>query len=121
MSIFKHHFTSGKVNFGYDMNEIVQYYNLYKDLMDYWNNQLPGHVYNIKYENLINNTENEIRNLLKNCDLEWNDQCLKFYNNKRVIKTASDIQARNKIYNSSIDSWKKYEKHLKRYFVKLNN
>ena len=121
VSIFKHHFTSGKVNFAYDMNEIVQYYNLYKDLMDYWNNLLPGHVYNIKYENLINNTETEIRNLLKNCDLEWNDQCLKFYNNKRVIKTASDIQARNKIYNSSIDSWKRYEKHLKGYFVKLNN
>ena len=119
VSIFKHHFTSGKVNFAYDMNEIVQYYNLYKDLMDYWNNLLPGHVYNIKYENLINNTETEIRNLLKNCDLEWNDQCLKFYNNKRVIKTASDIQARNKIYTSSVDSWKNYEKYLKEDFAKL--
>ena len=119
VSIFKHHFTSGKVNFAYDMNEIVQYYNLYKDLMDYWNNLLPGHVYNIKYENLINNTETEIRNLLKNCDLEWNDQCLKFYNNKRVIKTASDIQARNKIYTSSVDSWKNYEKYFKEDFAKL--
>ena len=68
-----------------------------------------------------NITENEIRNLLKKCDLEWNKQCLKFYDNRRAIKTASDIQARNKIYNSSIDSWKKYEKHLKKYFVKLNN
>ena len=119
VSIFKHHFTSGKVNFAYDMNEIVQYYNLYKDLMDYWNNLLPGYVYNIKYENLINNTETEIRNLLKNCDLEWNDQCLEFYNNKRVIKTASDIQARNKIYTSSVDSWKNYEKYLKEDFAKL--
>ena len=121
VSIFKHHFTSGKVNFANDMNETIQYYNLYKDLMEYWNDLLPGQIYNIKYENLINNNETEIRNLLKYCDLEWNDQCLKFYNNKRPINTASDIQARSKIYNSSIDSWKKYEKHLKKYFIKLNN
>ena len=120
-SIFKHHFTSGKVNFAYDINDIVQYYNLYKDIMRYWNNLLPDQIHNIKYEDLINNTETEIRNLLKNCNLEWNMQCLEFYNNKRAINTASDIQARNKIYNSSIDSWKKYEKHLKKYFVKLNN
>ena len=115
-SIFKHHFTSGKVNFAYDMNDIIQYYNLYKDLMRYWNNLLPEQIYNLKYENLINNTEAEIRNLLTNCNLEWNNQCLEFYNNKRAINTASDIQARNKIYNSSIDSWKKYEKFLKKYF-----
>ena len=119
-SIFKHHFTSGKVNFAYDMNDIIQYYNLYKDLMGYWNNLLPEQIYNLKYENLINNTEAEIRNLLTNCNLEWNNQCLEFYNNKRAINTASDIQARNKIYNSSIDSWKKYEKHLKKYFIKIN-
>ena len=87
--------------------------------MNYWNNLLPGFIYNIRYENLIDNTEVEIRNLLKNCDLEWNDKCLKFYNNKRAIKTASDIQARKKIYNSSINSWKKFEKYLAKYFSKL--
>lgn len=88
--------------------------------MGYWNNLLPEQIYNLKYENLINNTEAEIRNLLTNCNLEWNNQCLEFYNNKRAINTASDIQARNKIYNSSIGSWKKYEKHLKKYFIKIN-
>jgi len=54
----------------------------------------------------------EIKNLLKFCNLSWNNNCLKFYNNKRVIKTASDTQVRKKIYKSSVGSWKNYEKYL---------
>ena len=46
---------------------------------------------------------------------------LKFYKNKRAIKTASDVQVRNKIYKNSINSWKKYEKYLDKYFFKLKN
>ena len=103
------------------MSEIVDYYNLYNDLMKYWNNLLPNFIFNIKYENLISNTKAEIKNLLSYCDLDWNKDCLNFYNNKRPIKTASDVQARSRIYTSSIDSWKNYEKYLSKYFIKLKN
>ena len=121
LSIFKNHFTSGKVKFAYDLNEIVEYYNLYDDLMKYWNDLLPNFVFNIKYESLISNTKKEIQNLLKACDLNLVDDCLKFYNNKRPIRTASETQVRKKIYTSSIDSWKKYEKSVNEYFTKLND
>ena len=59
--------------------------------------------------------------LLKICDLDWDDACLNFYNNKRPIRTASDIQARSKIYKTSIDSWKDYEKYLNKYNAALKN
>ena len=121
LSIYKNHFPSGKINYSYELTKIVDYYNLYSGLMNYWNNLLPNFIFNIKYENLISNPEDEIRNLLNFCDLDWNKDCLNFHNNKRIIKTASDVQARNKIYNSSVNSWKNYEKHLKKYFLKLNN
>ena len=119
LSLFKNHFPSGRMNYCYDLNKTVEYYNLYYDLMNYWQQLLPNSVYNIKYENLILNTKSEIRNLLKFCNLDWNDKCLNFYDNTRIIKTASDVQVRNKIYSSSIDSWKKYETHLKAFFTKL--
>ena len=70
--------------------------------MNYWNNLLPNFIHNIKYENLIYNTEVEIINLLKFCDLNWSDNCLNFHMNRKPIKTASDIQARSKIYSNSI-------------------
>ena len=85
------------------------------------NINLTNFIYNIKYESLISNTESEIRDLVKFCELEWTKDCLSFYNNKRPIKTASDTQARNKIYRTSIDSWKNYEMHLSEYFVKLKS
>ena len=120
-SIFKNYFTDDRVDFSYDLNDMVEYYNLYQELMKYWNSILKDFIFNIKYENLILNTENEIKNLLKFCDLNWSNDCLNFYNNKRPIKTASDIQVRNKIYNTSINSWKNYENHLNEYFLKLKN
>ena len=120
-SIYKNHFPGGKIDFAYDLGEIVGYYNLYSDLMEYWNDLLPNFIFNIKYEKLISNTELEIRNLLKTCDLDWSDECLNFYNNKRPIRTASDTQARSKIYKTSVDSWKNYEKYLNEYNVKLKN
>ena len=106
-------------NYCYDLNNTVKYYNQYYDLMNYWHQLLPNFVYTIKYENLISNTESEIRNLLKFCNLPWNNKCLSFHNNTRIIKTASDVQARNKIYTDSIDSWKNYEKYLQDDFKKL--
>ena len=120
-SIFKNNFTSDKVTFAYELSETVGYYNLYKDLIKHWNLKLPGFVYNVKYENLVKNTKIEIKKLLKFCDLDWSDKCLKFYNNKRPIKTASDTQARSKIYKSSINSWKNYEEYLNKYFFKLRD
>ena len=75
----------------------------------------------VKYENVIANPEKEIRDLLKNCKLSWDKNCLKFYNNKRPVKTASDVQSRKKIYKTSIDSWKKYKKYLKEFIKKLPN
>ena len=69
LSIFKNHFPSGKINYAYSLDEIVKYYNLYYDLMDYWRKLLPNFIFDIKYENLISNTKNEINDLLEFCNL----------------------------------------------------
>ena len=89
--------------------------------MNYWKNTLPKFIFEIEYEEIINNPKREIRTLLESCNLNWDENCLKFYNNKRPIKTASDIQARKKIYTNSVDSWKNYEKNLGEVFKKLPN
>ena len=120
-SIFKNYFTSKELTFAYDVNEIVDYYNLYHDLMNHWRSLLPNFIYDINYENLINKPEINVKNLIKFCNLNWDENCLKFYNNKRVIKTASDIQARKMFYNSSIGYWKKFEKHVEKSFSRLVN
>ena len=120
-SIFKNYFTNNKLNFAYDIDEIVSYYNFYFNLMNHWKKILPNFIYDINYENLINKNESEIKNLLEFCKLDWDQNCIKFYNNKRTIKTASDVQVRKKIYNSSINYWKNFKNNLDIPFKKLLN
>jgi len=118
-SIFKNFFTSKELTFAYNLEEIIEFYNLYEDLMIYWKKMIPKFIIDIKYENIVQNSEEEIKKLINKCDLKWDDSCLKFYNNKRAISTTSDVQARKKIYRTSINTWKKYEKDLKKPFKKL--
>tara|TARA_Y100000590_G_scaffold470468_1_gene665416 strand:- start:806 stop:2341 length:1536 start_codon:yes stop_codon:yes gene_type:complete len=118
-SIFKNHFTSDKIKYAYNIDDIVEYYNLYSDLMNHWKDTLNNFIFDINYEKLISNTEFEVKKLLKFCDLNWNSSCLDFYKNKRPIKTASDVQVREKIYLSSVNSWKNYSKFLNSNFSKI--
>jgi len=111
LSIFKNFFEGG-LDFGYNQKELGTYYNLYLDLMNFWEEQFPNTIYNAQYEKIIEDPENEIKNMIKFCDLDWEDNCLKFYNNKTPIKTLSTAQARKPIYKSSKNSFEKFAPYL---------
>ena len=112
LSIFKNFFEGG-LDFGYNQKELGTYYNLYLDLMNFWEEQFPNTIYNAQYEKIIEDPENEIKKMIKFCDLRWEENCLKFYNNKSPIKTLSTAQARKPIYKSSKNSFEKFAPYLK--------
>jgi tetratricopeptide (TPR) repeat protein len=111
LSIFKNLF-KGHIDFGYNLEEIGHYYNIYDNLMKHWKKVLPNYIYDISYEKLIENQEGETRKLLKKCNLIWNDQCIQFHKNKRPVVTASLFQIRSPIYKKSVKLWTRYEKQL---------
>ena len=78
---------------------------------------MPDFILNVEYENIISNTKNEIHKILEFCNLPWEDNCLEFYKTKRAIKTVSSAQARQPIYKSSIQLYKKLRKIFKRIFI----
>ncbi len=112
LSMFKNLFEGG-LPFTYDENDIVQYYKLYEDLMKFWDDKFGDNILNIKYEDMIKDNENEIKKIISFCNLDWEDKCLEFYNNKTPIKTMSTAQARQPIYKSSVKSFDKFSKFLK--------
>jgi len=114
LSIYKNYFTNNELNYAYNFNEILDYYELYEDLMNFWKIKLNNKIIELKYENLVNNPEKEIKKLIKNCDLKRDKSCLDFHKNNRAIKTASDMQVRNKMYTTSISAWKNYEKYFEK-------
>jgi len=62
-SIFKNTFNKS-MGWTYDETDIVDYFKLYRDTMDYWKFKTPNFIYTLNYENLVNNSLNEIKNLI---------------------------------------------------------
>jgi len=110
-AIYKQLFV-GAYPFSYKLEELGQYYVAYHKLMTHWNAVLPGVVHTIHYETLVNDIENEARRLLEFCDLDWQPQCLEFHKNKEASTTASTVQVRQPVYQSSVGKWRNYEKQL---------
>ena len=118
LSIFKNLFNQPQ---GWHCNEeeLADYFNIYSDLMNFWNNELKDEILNLQYENLTKNTEREIKNIINFCDLDWEDRCSSFYKNKNPIKTLSVNQANKPIYQSSVNSFTYYENELSTLFSRL--
>ena len=89
--------------------------------MNFWDKNLPGFVNHINYEDLIIDKDLMIKELVDVACLDWEENCLDFHKNKRIVKTASDQQVRNKIYTKSIDKWKNYKTLLNPVIDKVNN
>jgi tetratricopeptide (TPR) repeat protein len=111
-SMYKNYFPAEELAYCYNINTLVEFYNLYKDIMDFWNQKYPNKIYNLEYETLTENQEKETRKLLEYCELFWEDSVLQPEKNNRAVKTASNQQIRKKVYKGSSQEWKKYEKHL---------
>ncbi len=96
-SAFKQHFAEGQ-NFSYDLADIGFYYRDYIALMRHFDAVLPGRVHRVIYEDLVENTEAEVRRLLDYCGLPFEPGCLKFHENDRAVRTVSSEQVRRPIF-----------------------
>ena len=111
-SNFKTNFAQRGIAFSNDLNDLVGFYRLYEEQMNFWHSEFPNQIYDLKYESMTKNQIIETKELLNFCNLDWDENCLHFYNNNRSVKTASKDQVRKKIYSGSSDAWKKYKNYL---------
>ena len=110
------------MRFTYNQENIGNYYKDYHTIMEHWRKVLPSDfICHMKYEDMINDTEKEARRLTSFIGLDWDPNCLKFYDNNRNVKTASMMQVRKPIYKSSLARWKNFTKHLKPLYNKVKS
>jgi len=110
-SNFKQHFARGQT-FTYDLADIGHYYADYVRLMDHIDGVLPGHVHRIFYEAMVGDTETQVRALLDHADLPFEDQCLRFHETERAVRTASSEQVRRPIFRDGVEQWRHFERWL---------
>lgn len=101
------------MEFAYDLNSLGRYYRRYITLMKHWHAVLPSNtILDLSYEELVANTEKQARRILEFVGLPWDESCLEFHKNDRLVKTASVAQVRKPIYKSSLARWKHFKKFL---------
>lgn len=121
LSCFTTLFEHGQ-EYTYDLAELGRYYVDYARLMEHWREVLPeGAFLEVRYEDIVADQEAQARRLIEYCGLEWDDACLDFHRNKRVVRTASMTQVRQPIYQSSVERWRPYEEFLRPLFDTLGD
>ncbi len=94
------------------LDDLGRYYCLYRDLMEHWRDHAPIQIYDSVYETLVSDAETAIRRLINETGLPWDEACLDHQGGTRAIRTLSHRQARQPVYQTSVQRWRRYEKHL---------
>ncbi len=81
-------------------------------MMAHWKSTLDLSILDVQYEQIVENVEEQSRRLIDFTGLPWDENCLKFHENKRPVATASRSQVRQPIYRNSVARWRHYEKYL---------
>ena len=103
LSIYKNNISSGYYNWTNDPEDILNYIKYYDKFINLWKKNFPNELFEVGYEDLVNQKDILIKKMINFCELDWDDNCLLFYKNKSPIKTASAFQARQPIYESSVE------------------
>ena len=110
-SNFKQHFARGQ-DFSYALDDMGRYYADYVRLIAHFDTVLPGFVHRTIHEQLIDDTEAEIRALISACGLEFEEGTLRFFETDRAVRTPSSEQVRRPINRDGTDAWKGFEPWL---------
>jgi tetratricopeptide (TPR) repeat protein len=110
-SNFTQLFSSGQ-QFTYSVEDITRYYRMYAELMTHWDDALPGRVLRVRYEDVVDDLEGNVRRILDYCQLDFEPACIEFHKTERRIHTASSEQVRNPISRDGVDRWRRFEPWL---------
>ena len=98
--------------YSYSLNDLGEYYLLHVKLLNHWRSILGDRLIESNYDDLITNPETQTRKLLENLGLEFDESCLNFHQSDKASSTASSVQVREKIYNTSLHRWHRYRNQL---------
>ena len=112
LSIFRANFTKGN-QYSSSLVDCAIIYLDQKRVMNEYKRRFQENIYNLNYDLLVKNPNEEIKLLINWLGWEWNKSYLSPHLNNRAVYTASDVQVRSKINPKSINGWKNYEEMLK--------
>ncbi len=98
--------------YSFSLEHLGHYYGQYAALMRHWHDVLTIPILDIRYESLVECPRDTIAGMLEFCGLDWDERCLAFHENPRVVATASVDQVRRPLYADSIGRAAPYRHRL---------
>lgn len=106
-------FFKGRIPFVSNKADLVFAYQQYDRIMHHWRKVLPSDCFlEVDYERLVADREAITRQLIAFTGLDWHDACLQPERNERPVTTASFWQARQPIFTTSVERWRRYERWI---------
>ena len=120
-SNFKMHLNHNYHGFIHDLTDLTAYYQLYLDLMRFWDRNCGNRILSVNYEGLVASPEAEVKRILSFIGKDFDPNCLSFEKNKRVVRTTSSTQVKRGLYKNSSEQWRHYESYLPEELLRLKN
>jgi tetratricopeptide (TPR) repeat protein len=120
LSCFFQMFAPGAQHFSYVLEDCGHRARLIRRLGQHWMGLIPDRMIEVNYEVLTEDLEGQSRRLIDFLGLEWDPACMQFHLTERAVSTLSYWQVRQPLYQSSVNRWRNYEKHLGPLFAALN-
>ena len=111
-------YTQGQ-HYSYRLSDLALYHREYVSLMSFWRRHLPIEMYDVVYEELVNDQEVQSRGIIDYLGVPWDERCLQFHTTRRAVQTASHWQVRQPISNRSAERWRHYQAFFGAFFEEL--
>lgn len=111
-SIYTQFFASQGNAYGNNLLDLVKYYQLYIDLMDFWQNKFSEKIHHVSYENLTENPREVAEGVFQFLQRTFRNEYIDNANSARAVRTASAQQVKKTIYKNSSHNWKRYSEFL---------
>ncbi len=111
LSVFSNQLTHG-FYCAYELESAARHYALIADLIAHYRSEMALRYLPVRYEDMVANQEFHIRRMLDFIGEDFDENCLKFHENKRYARTASYAQVTEKLYDRSRFRYRHYLKEL---------
>jgi tetratricopeptide (TPR) repeat protein len=95
-------------HFSYTLEELADYYIAYHRMMEHWHSVMPGAILEVRYEELVDDTEAQARRIIEWCGLPWDPAILSASPDKVAFATASAAQVREPVHRRSVGSSRRH-------------
>ena len=112
LSIYRANFAMGN-QYSSSLIDCARVYLDQEKIMTEYKKKFRAKIYDLNYDSLVSNPDQEIKSMISWLGWKWNDQYLSPHLNPRSVATASNIQVRFPINSRSVDGWKNYKEMLK--------